>query len=494
LNEYKMSSLPTPDTATQLSKAGASASHTKDHEKRGVALSSVIAAIGLTSMKLVVGLLTGSLGILSEALHSGLDLVAALVTFFAVRASDKPADDIHQFGHGKIENLSALIETLLLLITCVWIIYEAIVRLFFRSVAVEATAWSFVIMGISIGIDFTRSRALMRVAKKHNSQALEADALHFSTDIWSSSVVILGLTCVWLGKRFDLPWLVKADAVAALIVAMIVVWVSIQLGRRSIRVLLDAAPQGAAGQIETAARAIPGVDEVRSIRVRQAGAQTFVEITIAVSEQFSVEEAHAVAAKVEDAICARLPGADVVVHVDTVQPAGEDLPAQVRAAAATHAIRVHGLSIHDVGDRLTLHVHAEVEGNLTLEAAHERVTTFESALHQALGNETEIVTHIEPICRTASAPVDRRATKEERLRATIAEVASATCGSGAVHDIHLIAGQDGQRDLSMHCRLDRETSIVEAHRVSEQTEAALRKRLPELGRIVIHVEPDTPRQ
>lgn len=487
-----MTTRSTSDYVEPQAALAASASHKKDHEKRGVALSSVIAAIGLTSMKLTVGLLTGSLGILSEALHSGLDLVAALVTFFAVRASDKPADEIHQFGHGKIENLSALIETLLLLITCVWIIYEAVKRLFFHPVEIEATVWSFVIMGVSIAIDFTRSRALMRVAKKHNSQALEADALHFSTDIWSSSVVILGLTCVSLGKRFGLSWLVKADAVAALIVAMIVVWVSIQLGRRSIRVLLDAAPQGAAGQIEAAARAIPGVGEVRSIRVRQAGAQTFVEIAIAVSEQFSVEEAHAVAAKVEDAICARLPGADVVVHVDALQPDGEDLPAQVRAAAATHAIRVHGLSIHDIGDRLTLHVHAEVESDLTLEAAHERVTAFETALHQALGKEAEIVTHIEPMYRTASAPIDRRATKEERLRATISEVATATCGPGAVHDIHLIAGEDGQRDLSMHCRLDPETSVTEAHRVSEQTEAALRKRLPELGRIVIHMEPDKP--
>ena len=170
----------------------ASAGSAAEREKRLVALSSVLAAIFLTSMKIVVGLLTHSLGILSEAAHSGLDLIAAAVTLFAVRLSDRPPDREHPYGHGKIENLSALVETLLLLATCVWIIYEAIDRLFFKSVHVEASIWSFIVMGTSIGIDVTRSRALMRTAKKHNSQALEADALHFSTDVWSSSVVIAG--------------------------------------------------------------------------------------------------------------------------------------------------------------------------------------------------------------------------------------------------------------------------------------------------------------
>ena len=190
-------------------------------EKRAAALSSVVAAVGLTSFKIIVGMLTGSLGILAEAAHSGLDLVAALVTFLAVRISDRPADDEHRYGHGKVENLSALFETFLLLVTCVWIIYEAIQRLFYKEVAVEVSAWSFVVMIVSIGIDFTRSRVLYRAAKTHHSQALEADALHFSTDIWSSSVVIVGLLGVLISKAFpSLAFLEKADAVAALGVAL----------------------------------------------------------------------------------------------------------------------------------------------------------------------------------------------------------------------------------------------------------------------------------
>src|ERR1700722_5696380 len=171
-------------------------------EKRAVAGSSVLAAIAITTLKIVVGVTTGSLGILSEAAHSALDLIAALVTFFSVQVSDKPADADHQYGHGKFENFSAFIETALLLLTCVWIVYESVKRLFFHSVEIEPSAAAFLVMFLSIAVDSWRSRALGRIASKYDSQALEADALHFSTDIWSSSVVIVGLALVWIGRTY----------------------------------------------------------------------------------------------------------------------------------------------------------------------------------------------------------------------------------------------------------------------------------------------------
>ncbi|MGD0783252.1 MAG: cation diffusion facilitator family transporter, partial [Candidatus Aminicenantales bacterium] len=211
-------------------------------EKTAVARSSVAAAVLLTGMKIVVGLLTGSLGILAEAAHSGLDLIAAAMTLIAVSVSSRPADSNHPYGHGKFENLSALLETVLLLVTCVWIVYEAVRRLFFRDVAVEASAWAFVVMGVSIVIDLSRSRMLGRAAEKHHSQALEADALHFSTDVWSSSVVVAGLILVGLAHALRAPWLAKADAVAALGVSAIVVLVSIALGKKTIADLLDGVP------------------------------------------------------------------------------------------------------------------------------------------------------------------------------------------------------------------------------------------------------------
>lgn len=286
-----------------------------EEEKRNAALSSVIAAVGLTSFKMIVGLLTGSLGILAEAAHSALDLVAALVTFLAVRISGKPADNKHLYGHGKIENLSALFETILLLITAVWIIYEAVQRLFFKSVEVEISIWAFIVMAVSIVIDFTRSRMLYKAAKAHNSQALEADALHFSTDIWSSSVVILGLVLVWLGSIFpQLAFLSKADAVAAAGVALIVIYVSIEMGVRTVHSLLDTAPAGLAEKIKTQAEGIQGVEECHQVRLRHSGPHLFVDAHVIVDGSQTLEEAHALTERIEKAICEIVPGADVVIH------------------------------------------------------------------------------------------------------------------------------------------------------------------------------------
>jgi cation diffusion facilitator family transporter len=282
---------------------------TKKNEKKNIALSSVLAAIFLTGFKLVIGLLTRSLGILSEALHSALDLVAAVVTYFAVRISDKPADYDHNFGHGKIENISALIETLLLFITCIWIIYEAIGRLVSGNTHFEVTPWSYAVVIISIIIDFTRSRALHRVAKKYDSQALEADALHFKTDIWSSSVVLL----VLIASNFNY---VSADSIAALMVAMIVLSVSYRLGRKSFDALVDKAPDGIIEQVAIIVADIKEVLLFHDIRVRESGNMKFIELNIHVEKSLSVEQAHDIASSVEDAIQQKIKNSNVVVHFE----------------------------------------------------------------------------------------------------------------------------------------------------------------------------------
>jgi cation diffusion facilitator family transporter len=288
-------------------------------EKRTAALSSVVAAVGLTSFKIIVGVMTGSLGILAEAAHSALDLVAALVTFFAVQVSGKPADEEHQYGHGKIENLSALFETVLLLVTAVWIIYEAVQRLFFKPVEVEVTFWAFLVMAVSIVVDYTRSRVLYRAAKAHNSQALEADALHFSTDIWSSSVVIAGLFCVLLANKVPaLEFLKKADAVAAIVVALIVVYVSVEMGMRTIQGLLDTAPKGMPQQIKAAIEALPGVEDCHHVRVRYSGPVLFVDAHILLDGDQTLNQAHALTDLIEQTIHEIVPGADITVHPEPV--------------------------------------------------------------------------------------------------------------------------------------------------------------------------------
>jgi cation diffusion facilitator family transporter len=276
-------------------------------EKKKVALVSVLAAVFLTASKAVIGVLTGSLGILAEALHSGLDLLAALITYFSVRISDRPADSDHHFGHGKIENLSALIETILLLITCAWIIYEAIHRLLTGRVHIEVTYWSYIVVVTSIVIDFSRSRALMKAARKHNSQALEADAIHFSTDIWSSAVVLLGLICANIGWHY-------ADAIAALVVAAIVIYVCFRLGKSAISVLLDRAPEGMLETIYETARQMPEITTVHDVRIRNAGADVFVDMSIHVDGKLTIDQAHEISHRLEDELHRKIKRCSVHVH------------------------------------------------------------------------------------------------------------------------------------------------------------------------------------
>jgi cation diffusion facilitator family transporter len=287
----------------------------QDREKQSVALGSLLAAVALTTFKIIVGVATGSLGILAEAAHSGLDLVAALLTFIAVRMSGRPADRDHLYGHGKVENLSALAETVLLLITCGWIFWEASHRLFLHKAEIEVTWWSFGVMLVSIVIDASRSRALARTAKKYNSQALEADALHFQTDIWSSTVVIFGLAAVKVGQWFpELSGLRNGDAVAALGVSVVVVWVSWQLGRKTIDGLLDSAPAGMEDQIAAAVSAVPGVMNCHNIRVRYSGPVMFIDLHVLVDGQQTLFEAHRLTETIEGVIQKIVPAADVTVH------------------------------------------------------------------------------------------------------------------------------------------------------------------------------------
>jgi cation diffusion facilitator family transporter len=280
---------------------------TENREKRRVALYSVLAALLITGLKTAVGWSTGSLGILSEALHSALDLVAAGITLITVRIATRPADSQHHFGHGKFENLSAMAQTLLLLVTCVWIIFEGIRRLQGGHTEMEVNFWSFAVILFSIVVDYNRSRALGRVARKYNSQALEADALHFSTDIWSSLVVLFGLGMAAFG-------FFAADAIAALAVAGIVAMVSLRLGRRSVDALLDRTPPGMADKVEAVVRSIPGIRLVHDIRIRTSGPEVFIEMNIHLDRHLTLEQAHAISDEIEAKIREVVPRSHVHVH------------------------------------------------------------------------------------------------------------------------------------------------------------------------------------
>jgi len=299
-------------------------------DKQKAALSSIFAAVFLTTMKLVVGIFTGSLGILSEALHSALDLCAAVITFFAVRFSDKPADSEHHYGHGKIESFSALIETVLLFITCGWIIYETVEKLFFgKIVELIGIQWGVLTMIISIIVDVSRVRVLKKAAKEHGSQALEANALHFSSDVWSSSVVIVGLVCVSFGTYFKVSVLKLADPIAALGVALLVIKVSVKLAKETIDVLLDTAPKGMKEMIETEISQITGVLQITEVRIRPSGAVQYINIKVGIDPNQSQKAAHTIVHEIRERILGKIPRCDIVVCTFPVDVLGTTDPVSI---------------------------------------------------------------------------------------------------------------------------------------------------------------------
>jgi cation diffusion facilitator family transporter len=457
-------------------------------EKRSVALTSVAAAVFLTGFKIVVGLLTGSLGILAEALHSALDLVAAVVTYLAVRYSDRPPDERHPYGHGKVESLSALFETFLLLATCTWIIWEAVERLFFKDVHVEPSVWAFVVMGTSIVVDIGRSRALKRAALKHGSQALEADALHFSTDIWSSSVVILGLTLVALGRGTTMePLLLKADAMAAMVVAFIVLGVSWRLIRAALDVLMDRSPEGLVAEVERLAYGVPGIVGCRRVRTRVVGNRTFVDRVLEVPRSTPLERSHELATHVEARIEAALPHTDVTLHVEPVAQEAEDWAQKVQGAAGRLGHYVHDVRVSSDGRRRVVHCHLEVDPGLSLRDAHAQADRFEEALLAEFPEVAEVNTHIES--RDDGVLPDEEVLRDvPKVEAALRAILHELKVKGACHDVKVYR-LGNRRIVALHCDLEGDQPVGEAHALSSRVGEALKKRFPEILRVQIHLEP-----
>ena len=458
------------------------------NEKRRAAVSTVLVTLVITVMKLVVGLSTGSLGILAEAADSALDVVAALLTFAAVRISGKPPDESHPYGHGKVENLAALAETSLLLVTCGWIIYEAISRLFFKSVQVNANVWAFGVVIVSMIIAFNRMRALERTAEKHDSQALEASALRFRTDIWTSSVVLLGLTLVKVRELSGGPdFLLKADALAGLGVASVVLCLGLKLGRRAVAVLLDTAPEGLADEVREEAEQIEGVATCRQVRVRRAGARSFVDVVLEIDGDASFEIAHHITAQVEKAVDRLIPRADIVVHYEPGEPSPE-LSVRVKGIAQKLGVGVHSIWAREMNGSYHVELHLEVDRQASLEEAHDLASMLETQVKEAVPEVADVVAHIEPLGDASSfgRPLvqEDHAKVEERIVALV----DALVGDGACHDVAI--WEEGHRwAASLHCSLSPELTIEEAHDLSERLEARLREEIPQLRRVVIHLEP-----
>ncbi len=470
-----------------------------DREKRSAALSSVAAAVVLTLLKIVVGVSTNSLGILSEAAHSGLDLVAAAITYMAVRYASSPADKDHPFGHGKMENLSALVEALLLLVTCVWIIYEAVDRLFFNPAVVSPSYWALGVMVVSIVIDYSRSRMLLRVAKKHRSQALEADALHFSTDIWSSCVVIVGLVALFIAGFLPeasalKPWLERADSLAAIGVSFIIIHVSISLGKQAIDVLLDAGDTRASAAIYEEVQAIPAIKSIQQLRVRHSGPKLFVELTASIDNTLAMAQAKHIQTEIETRIKTLEPYAEVTVQLEGYETQDEDDIARIRGIAAAMGLPVHAVEILDISEGKTataqriVQLHIEMSPAKLLADAHATVKLFEDKLHEEFAN-IHVITHIEPF----SAAIDGQAAiasqrKQQHIQHVIAEVVAQEKDVEDQHKILVHSYGDGE-SVSFHCCMPGSSTVEEAHEVASRLQAALHMRLPEVKQVIVHMEP-----
>jgi cation diffusion facilitator family transporter len=457
-------------------------------EKRSVARNSVIAAIAMTALKIIVGFASGSLGLISEAAHSTLDLFAAIITFFSVGVSDKPADADHQYGHGKVENFSAFIETGLLLITCVWIVTEAARRMFFHHVVIEPSLAAFAVLFVSMGVDFWRSRALGRTALRYDSQALQADALHFTTDIWSSGVVVIGLALVWAGHRWQLSWLRMADPIAALAVAGVIVYVSSRLARQTVDALLDAAPRGIRGQIVRAVESLDGVLDVERVRIRRAGNRYFADVSIGINRNATLQHSEQTAEAVTDAVHGILPEADITFRAVPRAAGTESIFDRVRAVAARHNLSVHDVNVQDLNGKLHLEQHLELDENLRLKQAHDFVTGLEAEIQKEVPELDSILTHIESDSATIE-PGDatfRDAILEAKLRKIAAEFPE-------IIDLHEIVLKRVREHvyLSCHTTLSDDLSLARVHEISTALEIRFKQGAPELFKVLIHTEPQT---
>lgn len=451
------------------------------NEKEAVALGSILASGAMTVGKFTVGMATGSLGLLSEALHSLLDLGATVLTWFAVRISDQPADAEHPYGHGKVESVSALAETGLLFLTSAWIVYEAVHRLMADTVAVEATWWSVAVVLVSIAIDFYRARELSRVAKETNSQALEADALHFSSDILSSAVVLVGLGLVWLGYP-------KGDALAAIGVSIFVCLAGYRLGRRTIDTLIDAAPAGAAERVEGIVRAVPGIAAVQRVRVRPAGSLLFVDLDVAVGRALPLNRVAEIKAAVVEALRAAMPEAEATVAAHPLALDDETVLERVMVCAADLGVGVHHVTVQRVNGRLSVSFDLEVNGRLPIRKAHALSSRLERALKEELGDDIEVESHIEPMPEDGVDGVDIAA---ERTAAMKARMEAWAVESGQLLDVHNVRVRQTPSGLvvNFHSHVPPDLTVSEVHDAVDELERHIRQQWPEVCRIVGHPEP-----
>ena len=446
-----------------------------------MAIVSVVASGTLAAAKFVVGFAIGSLALISDALHSLIDLGATLVTWFAVRVADRPPDEEHHYGHGKVENVAALAEAALLFLLAGGVAVEAVTRLRTGGSLVAFSVMPFAVLGIEMVVNAWRARALMTVARETRSQALEANSLHFRSDVFGSIAVIAGLALSACGYAWG-------DPAAALAVAVLISALGFRMARRTVATLVDTAPEGAADKITGIAEKVPGVVNVEQVRVRTVGQVTFVDLVVAVSRALPLDRVSQLKETLIATLRAGIPGVEATVTTDPVPLDSETVLDRVMVIARNRGLAVHHVTVHGIGDKLAVSLDLEVDGTLSLSAAHDIADALEKAIEAELGANVEVETHIEPL-----QPEDSlgREAPPERVRAVGIALGEIAASGGVIRDIHNVRvreANDGEI-VNFHCRVDPALTVQTVHEKVDDVERALRRRSPAIKRVIGHAEP-----
>ena len=458
-------------------------------EKRTVTLRSMLAAAAMTLLKLAAGLFSGSLGVLSDAAHSALDLAGAALTFFSVRVSDKPADEGHTYGHGKFENLSSFGEAGLMVVSCVWIIWEAVQRILHHGVELHHPVWPVLVLLTSIAVDFWRSRELRVVALRTGSPALATDAFHFASDIWATVAVLVGLCASWLGVRFHVEWLRYADPLAAIFVSLMILRITVRLTRETVAVLMDEIPAETRHRLVREVEQVSGVLAVEQARVRRSGAAYFADLTLALPRRYTFEHTGELTQAATDAVHRVLPRADVVIHAVPRQARAESIFDRVRAVGARNNVSLHELSIQSIHGKLHVEQHVEVDERMPLLQAHDFVTALEAEILRETPEIDTVVTHIESEPATIELPAENLI-EDRRIEVALR---SAAAHYSDIIDVHQISvGRSSEHIyLSCHCTLPDNLTMGRVHEIITALEDRFKLQCPEVYRVTIHPEPVT---
>lgn len=452
-------------------------------KKYKVARTSFFVAVFIVLLKLSASIYSGSLAVLSELFHSSTDLIASVITIISIKYSAKPPDKDHHYGHEKIESFSALVQVLILVFMCIYILYEAIARIIHPPTNVNIDFYSFAVISLCIILDFTRSRALRKVARETNSQALEADALHFSSDILSSSVVLAGIALYYVAPVFD--------PIAAIIVSIIIIITTANLTKKAYDSLMDKVPKGMYNDITASIESVSGVEGIKNLRVRSTSSKIFIDAEIKIGRTKMFYETHEITDKIEDSIRKITKNADIIIHTEPIETKDETINDKIRIIVNSSGYRCHDIFTYKLHDRIIAELHIEISHTNNLLEAHDTITAIEEKIKNEIKVIDDVKVHLDEPSGITSEADDITNKSNEIVRLT-ENVIRENNNVLNFNDIHVFRVQSGLR-LSCNCEFEHNIPFDKVHNFVTELESKiyikLKEYYPELINVIIHAEP-----